>query len=75
LLKIDGIYVNELMQVLIPPVRLGMRRAHRNPYPEVTPPDTASITAAFADIAPFSIALIVAGSYEHGCFAHYLISM
>lgn len=56
----------------LPPVRLGMRRAHRNPYPEVTPPDAVPIDAAFADIAPVSITLIVAGSYEHGCFAHYL---
>jgi len=56
----------------LPPVRLGMRRAHRNPYPEVMPPDAVPIDAAFADIAPVSITLIVTGSYEHGCFAHYL---
>ncbi len=56
----------------LPPVRLEKRRAHRNPYPKVTPPKSASIATSFADIAPVSIAQIVAGSYEHGCFAHYL---
>ncbi len=67
---IDKLEVKGLLE--LPPVRLGMRRVHRNPYPEVMPPDAISIDAAFADIAPVSIELVVTGSYEHGCFAHYL---
>ena len=67
---IDKLEAKGLLE--LPPVRLGMRRAHRNPYPEVTPPTAVSIDVACSDIAPVSIALIVTGSYEHGCFAHYL---
>jgi len=57
----------------LPSVRTRMRRAHRNPYPEVTPPDAVPITAQFSDISPVSINLISSGSYNHGCFASYLI--
>ncbi|MFQ5356555.1 MAG: DUF4338 domain-containing protein [Mariprofundaceae bacterium] len=57
----------------LPPVRAGMRRPHRDPYPEVTLPDAAPVTAQLSDIAPVSITLISSGTYDHGCFASYLI--
>ncbi len=57
----------------LPRVRTGMRRPHRNPYPDVTPPDAVPVTAPFSDIAPVSITLASSGSYDHGCFPSYLI--
>jgi len=56
----------------LPPIRTAKRRPHRNPYPKVTPPAGAPITALFSDIAPVSVTLITSGSYDHGCFAYYL---
>jgi len=57
----------------LPPVRTEKRRPHRNPYPNVTLPAAVPVTAQLSDIAPVSITLISSGSYDHGCFASYLI--
>jgi len=56
----------------LPPIRTEQRRPHRNPYPKVTPPDGVPITSLLADITPISITLVINGSDDHGCFAHYL---
>jgi len=56
----------------LPPVRTGMRRPHRNPYPDVTLPTAVPVTAQLSDIAPITITLVSSGSYDHGCFANYL---
>jgi len=58
--------------ITLPPVRVEQRRAHRSPYPLVTPPEATPIAASFADIAPVSFTLLRNGSYDHGCFGHYL---
>lgn len=56
----------------LPPIRVKYRRHHRSAYPRVTPPESTPIEASFADIAPVSITLVRNGSYDHGCFGHYL---
>ncbi len=56
----------------LPPIRVQCRRPHRRAYPEVTLPKATFIAASLADMAPVSFTLVRNGSYEHGCFGHYL---
>jgi len=58
--------------ITLPPIRVAWRRPHRRSYPVVTPPSAIPIATSLAAIAPVSFTLVRNGSYEHGCFGHYL---
>ena len=58
--------------ITLPPIRVECRRPHRRSFPKVTPPQATPIAASFTDIAPVSFTLVRNGSYDHGCFGHYL---
>jgi hypothetical protein len=58
--------------LMLPPIRTKYRRILHRVYPAITPPDATPIHCPLAEIMPMSITLVTSGSFDHGCFGHYL---